>query len=300
MKVRDLAKKLTHDTLLYAPLRDFYLRIFNRREWRRRQEMTEFYSQFVRSGDLVFDVGSNVGEYTEVFLKLGARVVAIEPQQDCAAILRTIRPSHGLAIEQVAVGSREDEAEFYVCDEAPGLSTLSPEWLAVAQNATRTSQHKWNRSIRVPVLTLDLLIAKYGRPRFVKIDVEGSEQAVLSGLTMAPEYLSFEFNTEFISSALSCLTKSCFSPSARFNLIIGRYFTFAVGTKFALSEWVSREGVIEFLDRSGLVRDKAFGEIFVREEPQEACGKRESPAREKGAMSKRAECARRKLTKKLD
>jgi FkbM family methyltransferase len=272
MKVRDLAKQLTYDTAFYAPLRDLYLRNFNRREWRRREEMTAFYSQFVRSGDLVFDVGSNIGEYTEVFLKLGARVVAIEPQQDCATILRTIRPSRRLVIEQVAVGASEGEAEFYVCDEAPGLSTLSPEWLTMAQNAARTSQHKWNRSIRVPVITLDLLIAKFGKPRFVKIDVEGSEPAVLSGLTKAPEYLSFEFNTEYISSALSCLTKSCFSPRARFNLIIGRYFTFALGTEFALGEWVSREGLIEFLNRSGLVGDKASGEIFVREPLQEPRG----------------------------
>jgi FkbM family methyltransferase len=265
MTVRSLAKQLTYDTPLYAPLRDLYLRNFNKKEWSRRQEMTAFYSQFVRSGDLVFDVGSNVGEYTEVFLNLGARVVAIEPQQDCVAILRTIRPSDRLAIEQVALGASEGEAEFYVCDEAPGLSTLSPEWLTVAQNADRTSQHKWNRTIRVPVLTLDRLVAKYGKPRFVKIDVEGSEQAVLSGLTKAPDYLSFEFNTEFISSYLSCLTKSCFSPGVRFNLIIGRYFTFALGTTFALSEWVSREALIEFLNRSGLINEKASGEIFVRE-----------------------------------
>jgi FkbM family methyltransferase len=60
----------------------------------------------------------------------------------------------------------------------------------VAQNAARTSRHKWNRSIRLPVTTLDLLVAKYGKPSFVKIDVEGSEQEVLSGLEKAPKYLS--------------------------------------------------------------------------------------------------------------
>ena len=42
------------------------------------------------------------------------------------------------------------------------------------------------------------------------------------------------------------------------------------GTKFALGEWVSREGLIEFLNSSGLVSDKGSGEIFVCEQPQEA------------------------------
>jgi hypothetical protein len=37
------------------------------------------------------------------------------------------------------------------------------------------------------------------------------------------------------------------------------------GYRIALSEWVSREGLIEFLNRSGMVGDYALGEIFVRE-----------------------------------
>jgi hypothetical protein len=47
-----------------------------------------FYGAFVSAGDLVFDVGAHVGNRTAVFLELGARVVAVEPQAQCVAELQ--------------------------------------------------------------------------------------------------------------------------------------------------------------------------------------------------------------------
>ena len=41
---------------------------------------------------------------------------------------------------------------------------------------------RWDSSI-VPATTLDELIAAYGIPAFVKIDVEGMEHEVLAGLS---------------------------------------------------------------------------------------------------------------------
>jgi 16S rRNA A1518/A1519 N6-dimethyltransferase RsmA/KsgA/DIM1 with predicted DNA glycosylase/AP lyase activity len=58
--------------------------------WRRkeRRKMCTFYRQFIKPNDLVFDVGANIGNYTAIFLALGARVLAIEPQAECMAQLR--------------------------------------------------------------------------------------------------------------------------------------------------------------------------------------------------------------------
>jgi hypothetical protein len=40
-------------------------------------KLVRFYSQrHLRPGDLVIDVGANVGTWTEAFLRIGARVVA--------------------------------------------------------------------------------------------------------------------------------------------------------------------------------------------------------------------------------
>src|SRR5690349_5060195 len=71
----------------------------------RRRAMDRFYGQFVRRGDLIFDVGAHVGDRVAAFLRLGARVIAVEPQP---AMVRTLRLLYGrrsrVAIEAVAVG----------------------------------------------------------------------------------------------------------------------------------------------------------------------------------------------------
>src|SRR4051794_16322556 len=46
------------------------------------------YRQFVRPGDLVFDIGANRGGKCAAFLRLGARVVAVEPNPGCVTALR--------------------------------------------------------------------------------------------------------------------------------------------------------------------------------------------------------------------
>ena len=45
----------------------------------RQRRMRRLYGQFVRSGDLVFDIGAHVGNRTRAFAGLGCRVVALEP-----------------------------------------------------------------------------------------------------------------------------------------------------------------------------------------------------------------------------
>jgi hypothetical protein len=64
---------------LYRAARNGYERLFARARYDQRQNERDFYRRFIRPGDLVFDVGANVGKRSAVFLDLGATVVAIEP-----------------------------------------------------------------------------------------------------------------------------------------------------------------------------------------------------------------------------
>src|SRR5512135_734277 len=64
---------------------------FWRTERERRKQhraMLAFYAKFVKKGDLCFDVGANVGNRTAVFADIGARVIAVEPQEACVAVLQ--------------------------------------------------------------------------------------------------------------------------------------------------------------------------------------------------------------------
>ena len=54
--------------------------------------MDRLYGHFVRPGDLVFDIGAHVGDRVASFRRLGARVVAVEPQP---AMVRALRLLYG-------------------------------------------------------------------------------------------------------------------------------------------------------------------------------------------------------------
>lgn len=244
--------------MVYAPLRDLYQFAFNREYWNYRKHMRAFYSQFVSKDSLVFDVGANVGVYAEMFLKLGARVVAAEPNPQCVAALRRIRPSARLVVEPVAIGETEGEATLFQCQDNT-LSTLSPEWINVAHGTRRFGDKEWNEQRPVRVTTLDALVAQHGTPHFIKIDVEGFERQALRGLSKAPDYLSFEFNAEYLEAAVECVSSPCFSPQAEFNMIIRD------APQFELPEWVTLKQMVELLKSSKMKSAETHGDLFVRE-----------------------------------
>src|SRR6185312_12022066 len=75
-------------TPVFVPARNAYRVIFHRHVLREAKAMRRFYGQFVHRGDVVFDIGANVGDYTEAFADLGARVVAVDPNPACAKTLQ--------------------------------------------------------------------------------------------------------------------------------------------------------------------------------------------------------------------
>lgn len=266
MALKSLLKSKIETSVLGPPLRNAYQRVCNRDYWRLRQAMAEFYSQFVSSGDLVFDIGANDGLYTEMFLWLGARVVAVEPHPDCVRKLRAFRPQHRLIVAPVAAGSSESEAPFFLCADSAAHSSLSTDWLSVAQHLPEQGKENWDQTIRVRVTTLDSLIGRFGVPSFIKIDVEGFEREVLTGLTRPVECLSFEFITDYLDAAIACLQLKYFSAGSQFNYVLGHPLNQdAEPFGFALSDWVGTAEMIEILRGDDLRGKRTFGEIFVRQ-----------------------------------
>lgn len=49
----------------------------------KQHELLSFYANYVNKDELCFDIGANKGECTDTLLKIGAKVVAIEPQNNC-------------------------------------------------------------------------------------------------------------------------------------------------------------------------------------------------------------------------
>jgi FkbM family methyltransferase len=150
---------------------------------------------FVPRGCLVFDIGANVGDVTALLLDIGARVVAVEPTPELAAL---IRKRYHVPVVQAAAGASVGTAELAVGVDLEH-STLSLDYQTVHPN-----RHS-GQLLTVRVVTLDSLIAEHGRPSFVKIDVEGHELEVLRGLTLPIQALSFEFHASMIDRAAEAL-----------------------------------------------------------------------------------------------
>ncbi|WP_018261717.1 FkbM family methyltransferase [Methylobacterium sp. WSM2598] len=161
-----------------------------------RDAMDALYGRFLRPGDLAFDIGAHVGDRVASFRRLGARVVAVEPQ---AGPLRALHLLHGrdpgVTLVAAAVAEAEGEVTLAINRRNPTVSSASAEFVAAARGAPGWEGQVWDEAAACPATTLDRLIARHGAPAFVKIDVEGVEDRVLAGLGRPLPALSFEFTT---------------------------------------------------------------------------------------------------------
>ncbi len=188
--------------------------------YRREQpRLRRLYGAFVGPGELVFDVGAAEGYHTEVFLDLGAVVVCLEPQPHFADMLRRRFGDHpDVTVLAQAAGSRPDRLPLSISSGDPEISTLDVEKWSRGRYRGRT----WDRSLMVPVVTLEDVAAEYGQPGFVKIDVEGYEARVLEGLGVPPPALSFEFSCELLADVAACVATLERRGAPRFNYSLSR------------------------------------------------------------------------------
>ncbi len=218
------------------------------------RKFLHFYSQFIVEGDLCFDIGAHKGNRSEIFSKLGAKVVAVEPQEYYAEYLREkFKTDKNVIVVNKGVSDKEGELPLFICEMDTTLSTFSTKW-----KVGRFSGHKWNKCKIVKVTTIDDLIKKYGLPKFCKIDVEGFEQQVIKGITSHIPFLSFEFTKENIND-----TKFCMEHLQSLGYIS---FNFSLGEEMNMmfKDWISAE---DLLRNFSLIKDNfLWGDIYARYE----------------------------------
>jgi FkbM family methyltransferase len=180
--------------------------------------LARFYSSFIRKGDLCFDLGAHVGDRIRAWSRLGARIVALEPDPLCAALLdRWYGSQPNITLLQQAVGARAGSGQLFVSERNPTLNTLSTGWMRDIKRSRQFSRIKWESTVEVSVTTLDDLIGEYGLPGFCKIDVEGYELEVLEGLSLAIPALSFEYNPAVPDIASDCISRLTVLGEYEFN-----------------------------------------------------------------------------------
>jgi FkbM family methyltransferase len=166
-----------------------------------------------REGDLIFDIGANHGSKTGIFLRLGARVVAVDPDRVNKAILEEKFLRYRLFPKPVtvvnkAVSDKDTVETMWIDQPGSAKNTFSQKWVEVLRADDKRFGHTLDFAQRTEVVTttLEELAIAHGRPFFVKIDVEGYELRVLRGMHRPVPYLSFEVNLpEFRPEGLQCV-----------------------------------------------------------------------------------------------
>jgi FkbM family methyltransferase len=256
-------------------IHELYWRIARRRQVQAREKQIDFYRRLLtglRPGDLIFDVGANEGFKTDLFLRLGARVIAIEPDETNQTILRekflrfrlVRRP---LVIIGKAVSDKSAIETMWVDGPGSAVNTLSQKWATTLKGnkARHTYGHQgldFSRQRNVETTTLEELISAHGVPAFIKIDVEGYELNVIRSLQRPVAYVSFEVNLpEFRPEGIQCIDLlGRLAADGRFN--------YAVDCEqgLELEKWL---GADEFLNAFGKCTDSAI-EVFWKGAASEA------------------------------
>jgi FkbM family methyltransferase len=234
---------------------DTYWKLVNSRVVDEIDTETQFYRDLLkgfRKDDLIFDVGANHGRKTGIFLTLGARVVAFDPDELNQETLRQKFLSYRIkkkpvTIMGVAVSDKVGTDTFWVDAPGSGKNTLNRKWV----DTLRDDKDRFGKEMtfsegkQVQTTTLAKMIEKFGRPYFVKIDVEGHEPSVVRGLNQPVPFLSFEVNLpEFRKEGLECVEKlGQLDPNGRFNYAV------SCQKGLALSDWKNKAAFADIFEK---------------------------------------------------
>ena len=185
------------------------------------ERLQNLYSSVLQRGDHCIDIGAHVGRHTiPMACSVGdhGTVTSFEPNPDIASILRNRISNLSLdnvEILEYALSDVNTETAFVVAVDLPEESGLRKRSVYNAPTETK--------EIRVEVKRLDDM--GLNEPRFLKIDTEGAEYAVLLGAHEllrshkpviafefgAASYAAYDVNPEDVYDFLSALEYSILS-----------------------------------------------------------------------------------------
>jgi FkbM family methyltransferase len=197
-------------------LYDLYWRVADRKLIDNRDREVEFFRRTLvgfRPGNLIFDIGANHGQKIDVFLRLGARIVALEPDRSNQEILEQSFHRFRLSPKPVvivgkAVSDHAGVETMFVDEPGSAKNTLNRKWVDTLRtdSARFGSTLDFGEKTEVETTTVEELIRAHGRPFFMKIDVEGHEPSVLKGMSSPIPFVSFEVNLpEFKPEGVECI-----------------------------------------------------------------------------------------------
>ena len=222
----------------------------------RRSALRQFYASIVKPGELVFDIGAHVGSRSSTLLKLGAKVVAVEPQPAFADFIESRFAGALTGFERVAVGRNAGQIDLLISSRHPTVTSISSRFVETVKQSKGFSQVVWDRKVTVPMVTLDELVAKYGIPAFCKIDVEGAEAEILYGLSKPIPLIAFEYIPAMPSVASNAIDRLMGIGNYRFNRVVGEQH------RFVSDRWKSADELL--VELSQMPPEAQSGDVYAR------------------------------------
>jgi len=134
--------------------------------------------------DLIFDIGANTGQFSNMIFKLGykGKIVSFEPLTSAYSKLieRSKNISGWTIAEQCAIGEEDGEIEINISKNSISSSPLK----ILNEHVNAAPDSKYIGSEKVKVYKLDSIAEKYSgsaKNIFIKIDTQGFENKILNG-----------------------------------------------------------------------------------------------------------------------
>lgn len=156
-----------------------------------------------KMSDLIFDIGANIGKWTIQNTSNNNKIIAVEASKKTYMELVKIENYKIICLNYAVCDSPNEYVEFYDCDTNT-ISTLNEDWLNT--ETSRFYKHDKYNKIMVPVISIDTLIEKYGKPNLIKIDVEGAEDICVKSLSSKVDSLCFEWAAELDNVFINTIT----------------------------------------------------------------------------------------------
>lgn len=205
-KIKDRLKTISwcykiFDSTMYLKIRG--------RAFKERLEELQFYQSVIGLNNaLIFDVGANVGNKSIIFSTISERVLLFEPDLRNIKILKArFENKSNIEIIDYALSSTKGTADYYAIRNDSAYNSLSDKHINTVAK-TRNIINRKNKVIKykVKINTLSFFIEMYGKPNYIKIDVEGHEKEVLFGLDQTVPWISFEANLpQFLPETLDII-----------------------------------------------------------------------------------------------
>lgn len=224
------------------------------------ENQNKLYLSVLESSDnlskIIFDIGAHEGFLTNIFVKAGYSVIAVEPEKRNIAVLKSrFKNNASVTVVEAAISDKPGEISFYETKNSHAFGTVSKKW-----KDKEKKEHPGiiygDAPVTITAVTIDKLIEQYGQPVFIKTDVEGYEEFALHGLNQNIPLISFEaILPDFLKE-----TESCVAHLVALNN--GAKFNFAINNQLQCSKFCSSDEMLSKICQMEPQTIEIFGKLI--------------------------------------